>query len=169
MSTVGNWRGPNIVKEGLLIYIDPSSPNSYYKLQQGTILKDISGKGNNTSLVNSPTFSTSVGGMFTFNGSNQYINCGNTSQLQITEGTISVWVNATSGNNSFRGVITKQNAWGLFLIDNVLCAFDWGNYLATCPSCNINAGIRSTGINLGTNTWAHVAMTFGETIGVVLP
>jgi hypothetical protein len=169
MSTVNNWRGPNIVKDDLLIYIDPSSPNSYYKLQQGTILKDISGKGNNTSLVNSPTFSTSVGNMFTFNGVNQYIDCGNTSQLQITEGTISVWVNATSGNNSFRGVITKQNAWGLFLIDNVLCAFDWGNYLATCPSCNINAGIRSTGINLGTNTWTHVAMTFGETVGVVLP
>ena len=169
MSTVGNWRGPNIVKEGLLIYIDPSSPNSYYKLQQGTTLKDISGKGNNASLVNSPTFSTSVGNMFTFNGVNQYIDCGNTSQLQITEGTISVWVNATSGNNSFRGIITKQNAWGLFLINNVLCAFDWGNYLATCPSCNINAGIRSTGINLGTNTWTHVAMTFGETLGVVLP
>jgi hypothetical protein len=37
--------------------------------------------------------------------------------------------------------------------------------LTTCPSCNINAGIRSTGINLGTNTWTHVAMTFSQTIG----
>lgn len=169
MSTVSNWRGPNIVKDDLLIYIDPSSPNSYYSLQGGSTLKDISGNINNGSLVNAPIFSTSVGGMFTFNGSNQYINCGNTPQLQITLGTISAWIKATSGNSSFRGVITKQNAWGLFLINNVLCAFDWGNYLATCPSCNINAGIRSTGINLGTNTWTHVAMTFGETIGVVLP
>jgi hypothetical protein len=169
MSTVGNWRGPNIVKDGLLIYIDPSSPNSYYTSQLGTTLKDISGNGNNGSLVNSPTFSTSVGNMFTFNGTNQYINCGNDSRLQITEGTISVWVNATSGNSSFRGIVVKQNAWGLFLYDNVLIAFDWGNYLATGPSFNINAGIRSTGVNLGTNTWTNVTMTFSQTIGTALP
>ena len=170
MSTVqGSWRGPNIVKDGLLIYLDPSSPNSYYQLQLGTTLKDISGNGNNGSLVNSPTFSTTVNGMFTFNGTNQYINCGNTSPLQITVGTASAWIRATSGNSSFRGIVTKQNAWGLFLINNVLAAFDWGNYLATCPSCDINAGIRSTGINLGTNTWTHVAMTFNQTIGTVLP
>jgi hypothetical protein len=33
----------------------------------------------------------------------------------------------------------------------------------------LNAGIRSTGINLGTNTWTNVAMTFSQTIGTVLP
>jgi|688.fasta_scaffold470202_3 hypothetical protein len=170
MSTVqGGWRGPNITKDGLLIYLDPSSPNSYYQLQGGTTLKDISGNGNNGSLVNTPTFSTTVGGMFTFNGTNQYINCGNSATLQITQGTISTWIRATNGNSSFRGIVTKQNAWGLFLYNNVLIAFDWGNYLATCPSCNINAGIRSTGINLGTNTWTNVTMTFTQTVGTVLP
>lgn len=31
MSSVGNWRGPNIVKDSsLIVYIDPSSPNCYY-------------------------------------------------------------------------------------------------------------------------------------------
>lgn len=170
MSTVsGSWRGPNITKDGLLIYLDPSSPNSYYINQIGTTLKDISGNANNVSLINTPSFSNTVGGMYTFDGINQYIDCGNTSQLQITVGTISSWIRATSGNSSFRGIVTKQNAWGLFLINNVLCAFDWGNYLATCPSCNINAGIRSTGINLGTNTWAHIAMTFSQTTGTTLP
>lgn len=169
MSTVSNWRGPNIVKEGLLVYIDPSSPNSYHQSQLVSILKDISGNGYNGSLINTPTFSTSFKNIFSFNGINEYIEIGNTSPLQITIGTISAWIRATSGNNGFRGVITKQNAWGLFLIDNVLSAFDWGNYLATCPSCNINAGIRSTGINLGTNTWVHVVMTFSQTIGVALP
>lgn len=169
MSTVGNWRGPNIVKNGLLIYIDAGSPNSYYQLQPTTTLKDISGNANNSSLVNTPTFSTTVGGAFTFNGTNQYINCGNASNLQITEGTISAWFKATNGNSSFRGIITKQNAWGLFLYDNVLIAFDWGNYLATAPVFNLNAGVRSTGINLGTNTWTNVTMTFSQTIGTTLP
>lgn len=169
MSTVGNWRGPNIVKEGLLVYIDPSSPNSYYKLHLEPTIKDISGNGYNGSLINTPTFSTSFKNIFSFNGIDEYINIGNTLPLQITIGTISVWIRATSGNNGFRGVVTKQNAWGLFLIDNVLCAFDWGNYVATCPSCNINVGIKSTGINLGTNTWTHVVMTFDQTIGTTSP
>jgi len=154
MSTVGNWGGPNIVKDGLLIYIDPSSPNSYYTLQLGTTLKDISGNGNNGSLVNSPTFSTSVGNIFTFNGTNQYINCGNTSPLQITVGTVSAWVRATSGNSSYRGIITKQNAWGLFLLNNVFICYDWGNGVP-----------RSTGITIGNSTWYNVAMTFTQTIG----
>jgi hypothetical protein len=167
MSTAGNWRGPNIVKNGLLIYLDPSSPNSYYATQGGTTLKDISGNINNGSLVNTPTFSTTVGGSFSFDGTNQYINCGNSNNLQITEGSISVWIKATNGNNSFRGVITKQNAWGLFLIDNVLSAFDWGNYYAS--GFDINQGIRSTGINLGTNTWTNVTMTFSQTVGVAIP
>lgn len=166
MSSVG-WRGPNIVKEGLLIYIDPSSPNSYYRFQTGNILKDISKNSNNCLLFNTPTFSTTVNGMFTFNGTDEFIDCGNTSQLQITEGTITVWIKATSGNNSFRGIIVKQNAWGLFLIDNILSAFDWGNYYAS--GFNINQGIRSTGLNLGTNAWTHVAMSFSETIGGALP
>ena len=166
MSTVqGSWRGPNIVKDGLLIYLDPSSPNSYYML--GTTLKDISGNGNNGSLVNAPTFNTEVGNMFTFNGTNQYINCGNATNLRITEGTISAWIRATSGNSGFRGIITKQNAWGLFLIDNVLCVFDWGNYYAS--GFILAQGIRSTGINLGTNTWTHVTMSFSQTVGVGTP
>ena len=155
MSTVqGSWRGPNIVKDGLLIYLDPSSPNSYYQLQLGTTLKDMSGNGNNGSLINTPTFSTTVNGMFTFNGTNQYINCGNTTPLQITVGTISAWVRATSSNSGYRGIITKQNAWGLFLLNNVFICYDWGNGTP-----------RSTGITIGNSTWYNVAMTFTETIG----
>jgi hypothetical protein len=155
MSTVqGSWRGPNIVKDGLLIYSDPSSPNSYFQLQAGTTLKDMSGNGNNGSIINTPTFSTTVNGMFTFNGTNQYINFGNTSQLQITVGSISAWVRATNGNSGYRGIITKQNAWGLFLLNNVFICYDWGNGVP-----------RSTGITIGNSTWCNVAMTFTQTIG----
>jgi hypothetical protein len=118
--------------------------------------------------VASPTYD-STDGFFTFNGTTQYINCGNSSNLQITEGSVSAWIKIpVTGNDSFRGIITKQNAWGLFAIDRVLCAFDWGNYLNTAP-LNIANGIRSTGVNLGTNTWTNVAMTFTQTIGTILP
>lgn len=168
MSTVqGSWRGPNIVKDGLILYADAGSPNSYDLGRDGSTIRDISGNSRNGSLINSPVYSKTVDGMFTFNGTNQYINFGNSSSVQITVGTVSGWIKATSGNSSFRGIITKQNAWGLFLIDNILSAFDWGNYYAS--GFDLSQGIRSTGINLGTNTWTNVAMSFSQTIGVATP
>ena len=77
------WRGPNIVKDGLVLYLDAGSPNSYPLINSSTTWKDISGNANNSSLVNTPTFSTTVGGAFTFNGTNQYIDCGNLSLIHI--------------------------------------------------------------------------------------
>ena len=71
MSSVGNWRGPNIVNDGLILYIDPSSPNSYFN-GVGNKIKDISGNGYLGTLINSPTFSSSNGGSLSFNGTNNY-------------------------------------------------------------------------------------------------
>ncbi len=157
----------SIVSEGLLLNLDAGNTASYSG--SGTSWIDLSGNGFNGTLVASPTYN-STDGFFTFDGTNQYVDCGNSSTLQITEGSVSAWIKIpTTGNNSFRGIITKQNAWGLFSIDRVLCAFDWGNYYNTAPVFDINQGIRSTGINIGTDNWTNVAMTFEQTIGVSLP
>lgn len=171
MSTVnGSWQGPKITKRGLLIYLDPSSPNSFpqvTRFNNRSILRDISGNNNNGSLIGSPTFTSEVGGAFTLNGTSQWISCGSAPNLRITQGSISAWVKIpTTGNNSFRGIVTKQNAWGLLINNGILIAFDWGNYIATD---NINNGIRNTFINLATNTWWHVGMTFTESVGSVFP
>jgi hypothetical protein len=39
MSFNSGWRGPNIVKDGIVLYLDPGSPNSYYG--SGNTWKDI--------------------------------------------------------------------------------------------------------------------------------
>lgn len=170
MSTVGgSWRGPSIIKDGLLIYLDGISKNSFPVNQSSSVWRDISGNGNNGTLVSVPTLTRDSIGFYSFNGTSQYVNCGNSTSLQITEGTISAWIKIpTTGNTSFKGIVTKQNAWGLFAVDRVLCAFDWGNYLNTTP-LNIANGIRSTGVDLGTNNWTNVTMTFTQTIGTILP
>ena len=72
MSTVGNWRGPDIVKDGLVLYLDAGSPNSFYSPTAGTMWKDISGNGINGTLINGPTFSSTNGGSISFDGSNDY-------------------------------------------------------------------------------------------------
>lgn len=72
MSTVGNWRGANIVKQGLVLYLDPGSPNSFYN-KSGTVIKDISGNNFNGTLTNGPTYSSTNGGSIVFDGTNHYI------------------------------------------------------------------------------------------------
>jgi hypothetical protein len=74
MSTVSNWRGPNIVKDGLLLYLDASSPNSYSSYFSGTTWKDISSNGNDGTLVNGPIFNNDGKlSSFSFDGIDDYV------------------------------------------------------------------------------------------------
>ena len=143
---------PSIVLNGLVLCLDAANTKSYPGT--GTTWTDLSGGGNTGTLQGSPTYSSANGGSLSFNGSSQYANCGNAGNLQITVGTISAWFNANNGNSGYNGIIAKRNAWGLFVADNVLVTFDWGNNAA-----------RSTGITVGNSTWNYAAMTFTETVG----
>ena len=69
------WRGPNIVSNGLTLYVDAGSPSSYLT-DFGTRWRDISGNTNNGTLVNTPIFSNANGGAFIFGGTTQYIGFG---------------------------------------------------------------------------------------------
>src|SRR3989338_1364942 len=84
-----------------------------------------------------------------FDGSNDHILLTNNASLQLSTGTISAWVKASSPGSSFRSIVTKQNAYGLFLQDGVLVAYDWGAITT-----------RSTGLNLADGAWHHVALSF---------
>ena len=61
-----------IVNRDLVFHVDAANSNSYPG--SGNIWYDLSGNGNNGTLYNSPTYSSSDGnGSFNFNGSNQYV------------------------------------------------------------------------------------------------
>lgn len=139
---------PNIITDGLIFYIDAANNRSYPG--SGTSCLDLSGNSNNGTLINSPSFSNNF---FTFNGSN-YISCGNSSILQITVGSISAWFLTISPGSSYRSIITKQFAWGLFAQDNILVTYDWGN---SAP--------RTTNINVADGQWKNVVLTFTQTVG----
>ena len=59
---------PTVVTSGLVLYLDAGNASSYPG--SGTTWTDLSGNGNNVTLVNSPTWNSIEG--FTFNGINQY-------------------------------------------------------------------------------------------------
>jgi len=146
------YTGPNIITNGLILALDIANIKSY--ISGSTTWNDISGIDNNGSLINGPAFNNDKGGNLVFNGTSQYINCGNNSSVQITVGTISAWVKSTTPGSSYRSIIAKQNAWGLFLVDGVLTTYDWGNAVG-----------RSTGLNIANGTWNHTVMTFTESSG----
>ena len=141
---------PSIITSGLVFYVDAANPRCYPG--SGTDLTDtISGIG--ASLVGGVGFNTSNYGTFTFDGSNDYINFGNSNSVKHFNGTISAWVKTSNAGGGFRGIMAKQNAWGLFYSDNVLVTYDWGA-----------GATRSTGVNIADNNWKNVVMTFQSAI-----
>jgi hypothetical protein len=155
MSTVGNWRGANIVKDGLVLYLDAGSPNSFYSPTAGTTWKDISGNGINGTLTNGPTFNTGSGGNIVFDGVDDYVNLGDNSIWDFGQnGTIEMVVRPTNSTINDR----------LWCIDN--------------NSSNLDAYLDSTGYNVymhgaavGTtfpltqNQWNYLTVTY--TVGTI--
>ena len=62
--------GPSVVTQGLVLALDAADRNSYPG--SGTTWTDLSGNGNNGSLVNGVGYNSSNGGSLSFDGSNQY-------------------------------------------------------------------------------------------------
>lgn len=81
---------PNIItSNNLVARYDAGEPASYSGT--GTIWYDISGNGNNATLVNSPAYSSTYGGGFQFNKSNTYVTLP-TGLLTGTDFTVMMWI-----------------------------------------------------------------------------
>jgi hypothetical protein len=148
------YSGGGIVTDGLVVNLDAGNSSSYSGT--GTTWTDISGNGNNVTLINAPTYSSNNGGYLTFNASNQY---GEGTDLDLDYITIEGWVYSTAnGNNGY--VINKNYNGGV-----VPYSLSLGN----TPSGVINGiafyapnWVQSTvGTNImGSNTWYQVVGTF---------
>jgi hypothetical protein len=137
---------PRIVTNGLVMYVDAANTRSYSG--SGFTANGLIG-GIGGTLVNGTGFGTTNNGFFIFDGSNDHINFGNSSTLQQTSGTISAWARTSAPGGSFRGIIAKQGAYGLFYADSILVSYDWAA-----------GATRSTGINIVDNTWKNVVLTY---------
>ena len=68
---MGVFAGPEIVEDGLVLALDAGNTKSYPG--SGTTWTDLSGNGNDGTLTNGPTYSSSNGGNLVFDGSDDYI------------------------------------------------------------------------------------------------
>jgi len=77
---------PAIVSNGLVLCLDAANTKSYPG--SGTTWTDLSGQGNTGTLVNmdGTNLNSANGGSLTFDGSNEYVSCGNPSSLNFGTG-----------------------------------------------------------------------------------
>jgi hypothetical protein len=143
---------PRAVTNGLILSLDAANTRSYPG--SGTTWTDLSRSDINGTLTNGPTFNTANGGNIVLDGTDDYINCGNSSTLPVNSGSICAWVKTSTPGSSFRGIITKQGNYGLFTNSGVLVTYDWGN-----------GQTRSTGDNIANGNWHNVVLTFTNNVG----
>jgi len=85
-----SYEQQKIVTSGLVLNLDAGNVSSYPGT--GTTWSDLTVNNNNTTLLNSPTFSSNNSGYFTFNGTNQSANSVSTINLSSTNAiSISLW------------------------------------------------------------------------------
>jgi len=90
----------NTVRSGLVLDLDAGKRESYNRV--GTTWTDLSGNGNNGTLINGPTFNSNNGGNVSFDGSDDYssINSSNSLNFGTAGFTVLMW---TEGINSYPG------------------------------------------------------------------
>ena len=106
MSSIG---GPNIIEDGLVLYLDAANTKSY--IGSGTTWNDLSGNGNNGTLINGPTFSSENSGTIVLDGVNGRITLGDRPLLRPSTITHCAWVRGHSFS-SWHGIISNMSSWG---------------------------------------------------------
>ena len=100
---------PRIVTDGLVLCLDAANPKSYPG--SGTTWYDLSGNGNDGTLVNGVEFDSTNNGSFTFDGSNQYVNVSSFYDFSTTNRiTAFAWVKSSASSwNDTGWILSKRN------------------------------------------------------------
>jgi hypothetical protein len=158
---------PNIVTSGLTLCLDAGLAYSYPRAS--TIWYDLSGGDgggfNNGTLVNGPVYASTIGGgSISFDGSDDYVTCGNPVSTQsLTQITMSVWVKFSGldyvgGTGALNGFMSKgypdissPNTGFWFAYDN---RSNGSSFTYTCFG-NSNGGFAG-----GVNNFSSKSYTF---------
>ena len=154
--------GPRVVTSGLVLALDAADRNSYPG--SGTTWTDLTGRGNNGTLTNGPTYSSSNSGYLSFaSASSQYATATNPGSL--TRWTVEAMVRFTSSYGTKVAMVVGGQYDG---VSNLNFTIGTNN---SPTNYNIAVGFfngawrSTTGINYALNTWFNIAGTYdGSTI-----
>lgn len=149
-----------------VLHLDAGDTNSYSGI--GTTWTDLSGNGNDGTLYNQPTYSSSDGGYFEFDGSNEMVNVTN---FSITSSyTINMFIkflDTSTGNKAILDFGSQSNYYppGTTNDDDLLSPnplrlyLNNGNVKIQHDDAFNSTGVAST-IGITTNTWYNLTVTY---------
>ena len=147
--------GQEIVTDGLVLHLDAAQLRSYPTT--GTTWTDLSGGGNDGTLINGPTFNSSNGGSIVFDGANDYGSIPNSSNLNIkTDGhSENVWVKV---NNTTTQRITYKRFGGFGYGYSLYIASNAIGYEILTP----NRFIQMTTPTISSGLWYNVSVSISR-------
>jgi len=119
---VGVAYNPKIVTNGLVLALDAANPKSYPS--SGTTWTDLSGKGNNGTLVNGVGYSADNNGSLIFDGLDDAVQTSYGPTL--TDFTVVVWFKSTGGSLNYNRIVDKNFQTGLWIGRQNNIANSWG-------------------------------------------
>ena len=184
MATLYN---PSIVRNGLVLHLDAANSRSYPGT--GTTWTDLSGLGNNSTLQNSPTYSSLNNGSFGFNGSTTRAIIPNSTALDTQTPSVEVWIktNALSQNgfwfekgdvntqyslfqNGDGTIYWRQNIGGMTNLvttaSSVINATSWFQVVGTYTSGVRRLYVNGTLVNADTQSGTIATNSGGMSLGV---
>ena len=148
---------PKVVTDGLVLSLDAANKKSY--AGHGTVWNDLSGNANTGTLTNGPEFLTSASntvsniGCFSFDGSNDLVEC---SAISSTNFTNSLWMRVDAKN--VNGIIS----WTVGTVRRELLFVS--GYLSMAYGSNKYRKIDSV---LSNGVWMHVVGTYDGTTPLI--
>jgi hypothetical protein len=148
---------PPIVTSGLVLNLDAGNAGSYSG--SGTTWIDISGNNNTGTLVLGPTYSSANGGSIVFDGSNDYVDCGDREIFKIpSQLTLEAFFNISTYVN-WSGIIGKSNtSKGVYVMHLSASAQRIRFSYNSVNPWTVN--IIDGNYPLTTNQWVHSVITY---------
>ena len=147
----------NITTNGLVLCLDAGNPRSYPG--SGTSWKDVSGTGNNGTLVNGVGYNSANLGSLLFDGVDDLVTISGSQTL--SEATFIVWLKRTGTQVSFASIFFSRGGTGgsttglnYYGTSNTL-GYHWNDTAATYDF--------NSGLTVPDNTWCMCALTVNST------
>lgn len=159
---------PRAITDGLVFYVDASNPLSYNG--SGNTWFDLSGNRNHGTLYNGTAFSGLNSGTMNFDGTNDYVDCGNIIRGR-TEFTAMSWIKTTETRTGSNGTYHNPSIFGTQHGSGVSGDFAItlkGGYFGFYHEIGTSGGYGQieTSSYLADDKWYHIAVT-KSTEGVI--
>lgn len=160
---MGASSGPDLVTNGLELYLDAGNPASYSG--SGTTWRDISGNGRNGTLQGSPVFSQDNVGHFILNGSTQYITTTHATNYPTAFSFGSwIYINPTQVQ-AYSKIISKNSDFAISQSDFPFAVAV--NSSVISMNCSTGADFVGQSISArnhnSSGKWAHISATLTQT------